>query len=1045
VGYVSSNLTRATMMIMQACGPKRSMYNLATGLRFRLLNKRVFSLHTPPIMKTRFFFVVALTLAGLRGSAQHDSLAVWRQELQRLRSDNQYKAAWVYAEKVEQHLLGVDTAYWGDYKKDIYYFVDLAERVGEVRKCVDFGEKFLALHQPGDTTMPFIETWHALSHCYIDDGQYEKGLEGFNACLGLVKKHHPNNYDKQAMINTSLCRTLMSVGQIAQAERLMDENRTLYKSGLVKKDCKYAHFLRGAANYYYNVNDYQEAARLLHEAMDACNEQTDKHSYHLTASLLASVVVQQGDPLASDFLLSAALPVLKERSGELGEMYVYGITTRLTILSDMGLFEQVVKEADYMQQLLENAGQQNSYNYVFLLRVKGYALLQLNEQKKGLELLEKSYEIATAGMPQGDINLFYAINNLAFAYAEQQLFDKALALLPEITRAAKSSGLDYSSEASYQELTYLLHLGKNDIPQAIHVQKQLLDNEQYNKGFFYCRSHMRLANLYLLSKNTDSTLYHLQAYKEEYTRIFSTLLAVLNEQERMQFLEYNSHYAGVLFKAAQSAADPGVFHELMAEYALHNKALLLRSQHRLSQVIKEKNDTALMALFDQWLEAQHLRTRVESMGFDAATEAGYDVPGIQQKTDSIYRVLYRNQTLETLSVIFAPRATWQEIIQTLQPAEAAVDITRFETGLGRDKEIGYAIQIFKPTATKPTTVFVKDPVELETFVAEWYKTAINQANNTSLPQGLYQAIWEPIAQHLQDVNQVFLVADGVYHQLALEDLPHPGGGQVIDHLRITRLLNLSELIEPVTSGTIKNAVLIGNPDYNLQIDTLPSSDSTINRRSLPDLLDNDPPKLTPLPGSQREVNNLSNLLSRNGYTVDVYTGHDATETILTSSQTSGWLYHIATHGYFVQPRTGKSSSKNPLLRSMLFFAGAQHTLNHQSTNLDDGVLTAFECSTLSLHNTFLVTLSACHSGASTWLTGEGAFGLPRAFHMAGAAHTLVSLWEVEDEADQELLNDFYMRLISGTEIHEALRLAKLKHRNKYPAPKYWSGWMLTGK
>ena len=131
---------------------------------------------------------------------------------------------------------------------------------------------------------------------------------------------------------------------------------------------------------------------------------------------------------------------------------------------------------------------------------------------------------------------------------------------------------------------------------------------------------------------------------------------------------------------------------------------------------------------------------------------------------------------------------------------------------------------------------------------------------------------------------------------------------------------------------------------------------------------------------------------------------------------------------------------------MLFFSGASQTLQGQpNTDNDyDGILTAFEAASLPLQNTYLVTLSACHTGMANWLPGEGAFGMPRALHMAGARHTLVSLWEVEDQIDQELLLLFYQNLLSGQDIHDSLNEAKKSHRIKYPAPIYWAGWVLTG-
>ncbi len=74
----------------------------------------------------------------------------------------------------------------------------------------------------------------------------------------------------------------------------------------------------------------------------------------------------------------------------------------------------------------------------------------------------------------------------------------------------------------------------------------------------------------------------------------------------------------------------------------------------------------------------------------------------------------------------------------------------------------------------------------------------------------------------------------------------------------------------------------------------------------------------------------------------------------------------------------------------------------------------------------LVTLSACDTGRGKLLRGEGLLGLSRAFRLAGARTLLVSLWEVDDAATSELMDEFYAEWTGGKTIPAALRTAKLK-------------------
>ena len=118
---------------------------------------------------------------------------------------------------------------------------------------------------------------------------------------------------------------------------------------------------------------------------------------------------------------------------------------------------------------------------------------------------------------------------------------------------------------------------------------------------------------------------------------------------------------------------------------------------------------------------------------------------------------------------------------------------------------------------------------------------------------------------------------------------------------------------------------------------------------------------------------------------------------------------------------------NPLDRCALLFAGANIALNGRSKTLpagvDDGILTAKEISNLDFRTTDIVVLSACETGLGD-ITGDGVFGLQRAFKMAGAQTILMTLWQVDDDATQRLMTAFYRYLSSGQSKRQALHNAQ---------------------
>jgi CHAT domain-containing protein len=111
------------------------------------------------------------------------------------------------------------------------------------------------------------------------------------------------------------------------------------------------------------------------------------------------------------------------------------------------------------------------------------------------------------------------------------------------------------------------------------------------------------------------------------------------------------------------------------------------------------------------------------------------------------------------------------------------------------------------------------------------------------------------------------------------------------------------------------------------------------------------------------------------------------------------------------------------------------------------LLTAEDVSGLDLTDTELVVLSACETGFGAVRTGEGVFGLRRAFVLAGARALVMSLWKVPDRLTQELMVDFYTRLQAREPTAtraSAFRDAQLAVKKRHPDPVCWGAFIYQG-
>jgi CHAT domain-containing protein len=195
-------------------------------------------------------------------------------------------------------------------------------------------------------------------------------------------------------------------------------------------------------------------------------------------------------------------------------------------------------------------------------------------------------------------------------------------------------------------------------------------------------------------------------------------------------------------------------------------------------------------------------------------------------------------------------------------------------------------------------------------------------------------------------------------------------------------------------------------------------------------------------------------------------GPAASETSFKAAAPGRQILHIATHGFFLGencasilergiggPNQGQLAlihGENPLLLSGLALAGANHR-DAAGPDEDDGVLTAEEIAALDLTGVEWAVLSACETGVGSVRTGEGVFGLRRAFQVAGVRTLIMSLWAVDDAASREWMgglyeNRFAKGLSTADAVHETSLESLLARRSAGESthPFFWAGFIASG-
>ncbi len=427
----------------------------------------------------------------------------------------------------------------------------------------------------------------------------------------------------------------------------------------------------------------------------------------------------------------------------------------------------------------------------------------------------------------------------------------------------------------------------------------------------------------------------------------------------------------------------------------------------------------------------------------------------------------------------------------------------------RDGDSSYLAFVLLKGRLEPVLVTMGPAETVEARLREWHRQvstfpgkseaeqvrAVAKARKTG--QALRELVWDPVATVLGDVQLVFVVPDGALHMMNLAALPVGESeylvesGAVIHYLSAERdLLRGSD-----ARGAGQGLLAIGGPAYDAtsmfaslsreeagqgeQAQVAASSSVSVSSGS-------DAPSgvayrgqrsscgtfasmhFSALPAARLEVEELVSRWAHGEVTR--LTGPEATESAFKREAPAYRVVHVATHGFFLGGDCASTLAvlrgiggvtqgvapvvlpvgENPLLLSGLAFAGANHR-TAAGPEEEDGILTAEEIASLDLRGVEWVVLSACETGVGEVKSGEGVFGLRRAFQVAGARTLVMSLWGVEDEATRRWMQGLYeARFAHGETTAAAVREASLavlgerRERGEGTHPFYWGAFVAAG-
>ena len=471
-------------------------------------------------------------------------------------------------------------------------------------------------------------------------------------------------------------------------------------------------------------------------------------------------------------------------------------------------------------------------------------------------------------------------------------------------------------------------------------------------------------------------------------------------------------------------------------YTLLKKGILLTSQNEFRNAIINSPDSMIQV---QWRALQN-----NGDEFSLQNEIN--------KRNLINYATQRSSYLEKLSY------TWDDVRNALHEDEAAIEFVicyNFHDFTDKQCDPVYLALIIRKDSAEPITVTLSPVMN---FTQHQPNDLLSKDNLL-----LYNALWHPLEPYLNGVRKVYFSPVENLNSTPLE-YASMGADRICDKWELFRVSSTREIIDlPKMGNNRERAVLYGGLQYDLNIDELIAQSrsgsfhgSSTTRAILDDNLRYN---VRYLPGSLLEVTDIAKLFSTPPKLITETIGTEESFKALDGSSYD--ILHLATHGFFWSESDiskhenidflhnerylSLSKEDNAMLRSGLVFSGASVFLDGGDLpeDVDDGILTASELSSLNLGKINLVVMSACDSGLGE-TSSEGVFGLQRGFKLAGAKSLLMSLWKVDDHATHLLMTEFYRQYLSGKSKRESLYLAQstLRSCEEFSAPYYWASFIL---
>ncbi len=880
----------------------------------------------------------------------------------------------------------------------------------------------------GINSKAYSTTQINLGSVYEEMGAFAKAENLYLTALSTITKIAGKDDHSTAIVHNNLGLLYQKTQQLSESQKHLQQALRIYRATVGEKDPLYAIALLNLGITKMGLHNYQQAETLFIQSVEIFRSLKQLHSSYSSAlSNLANLYIKKAEREQAHKIVLEMIDIDAQIYGRQHPLYadsLFMLAKLQAAAGDPAAIQTLIQSSNIIKDAL---GERHP-TYAKHINSLALAYIDSGENAKAEPMLVQALDINRKIYQDKHPRIAAALNNLALLQLNMGNFSRAETLYRE--------AIDIQADdVNYNNLAYVLGVqGKSS---------EALD-------------------AFRLGQSYSGELIH-------------SLFDISSESQKLALVfEQNWGYYGMLSLIHRQLNDNEQAIRTGLDLLLSRKGIVFDAQARQQETLTRSLDPEASRLWIKLVDKRAslwplLKNRPEDMSLD-----DYKTQ-VRQLQDEIKEL---EAKLASRSALIADRLQQRSIVaaqlaQQLNKDSALIEFVRIQDTDWDTGKFTTTQRYLAFTLKHDGKVALIDLGEADILDAKIQSnlkplSTIGSDVQAQLEAShkLYDLIWQPLAASVADTASVFVSPDGLLNLVPFNALLNKEGQFLIESTQIAYVSSGRDLARTVS--TIKpeqELYLAANPQFDL---ATAASSSTIadnsKVRSAAFAL-----KFSPLPGTADEANKVPRYLTGKQ---TVVTGREATEKSVLHAKRSR-IIHLATHGFFLQdqpslatlntrgaealleedePDTAASlpeNYENPLLRSGLALAGANHA--SQSSTAEDGILTALEVSGMDLHGTQLVTLSACETGRGEVKSGEGVFGLRRAFALAGARNLVMSLWPVSDDVTAQQMQKFYQSYAQGEYPARAMREAQLntisalRTKHGVAEPALWAPFMVQGQ